>query len=330
MTTALAKINEDAGAIMERVLIAGDLAKLTAAERVSYYNQVCQSVGLNPLTRPFSYLVLSGKLTLYANKDCSEQLRKNNRVSIYKIEKEQDGDLYIVTAYARTADGREDVDMGAVNTASAKGDNLVNARLKAVTKAKRRVTLSICGLGFLDETEIETIPDARAVKVAETGEIIDQPQAKIHALPSPAPIIEAEVEQPPRIAETTAQSIRAIAKRKGIDIDAQLKKQGKPALENLTVGEADKLAQWLEDRPEPAMSEKTTQRTPAQQKIRLFWGELKFTTQQGIKDFYEYLERRRLEFDHEISDESGIPDSLGNTYASSLADRMAFKDDPLI
>ena len=34
----------------------------------------------------------------------------------------------------------------------------MNAKLKAITKAKRRVTLSICGLGFLDETEIETIP----------------------------------------------------------------------------------------------------------------------------------------------------------------------------
>jgi hypothetical protein len=33
--------------------------------------------------------------------------------------------------------------------------------LKCVTKAKRRVTLSICGLGWLDETEVETIPVAK-------------------------------------------------------------------------------------------------------------------------------------------------------------------------
>jgi len=31
------------------------------------------------------------------------------------------------------------------------------------TKAKRRVTLSICGLSFLDETELETVRDARQV-----------------------------------------------------------------------------------------------------------------------------------------------------------------------
>ena len=36
---------------------------------------------------------------------------------------------------------------------------LGNALSKAVTKAKRRATLSICGLGMLDETEIASIPD---------------------------------------------------------------------------------------------------------------------------------------------------------------------------
>jgi hypothetical protein len=39
-------------------------------------------------------------------------------------------------------------------------DEKANAIMKAETKSKRRATLSICGLGFLDETEIETIRDA--------------------------------------------------------------------------------------------------------------------------------------------------------------------------
>jgi hypothetical protein len=33
--------------------------------------------------------------------------------------------------------------------------------MKATTKAKRRVTLSMIGLGMLDETEVETIPNVR-------------------------------------------------------------------------------------------------------------------------------------------------------------------------
>jgi hypothetical protein len=46
--------------------------------------------------------------------------------------------------------------------------------MKAITKAKRRVTLSICGLGFLDKTEVSDIPSQvkEAVHVDhETGEI---------------------------------------------------------------------------------------------------------------------------------------------------------------
>jgi hypothetical protein len=44
--------------------------------------------------------------------------------------------------------------------------------MKTVTKAKRRVTLSILGLGMLDESEAETIPGARVQAVnMDTGEI---------------------------------------------------------------------------------------------------------------------------------------------------------------
>ena len=45
--------------------------------------------------------------------------------------------------------------------------------MKSETKAKRRVTLSLCGLGMLDETEIETIPSATPTPVDHaTGEIL--------------------------------------------------------------------------------------------------------------------------------------------------------------
>ena len=48
---------------------------------------------------------------------------------------------------------------GAVPIAGLKGEEFANALMKAETKAKRRATLSICGLGVLDETEVETITD---------------------------------------------------------------------------------------------------------------------------------------------------------------------------
>jgi hypothetical protein len=66
--------------------------------------------------------------------------------------------VFIVTAKVRNKDGRTDIAKGAVNIANLKGEALANALMKTETKAKRRATLSICGLGFLDETEVEDIP----------------------------------------------------------------------------------------------------------------------------------------------------------------------------
>lgn len=144
---------------IERVLIQGDLAPLTPDERVLYYNRVCESIGVNPMTKPFEYITLNGKLTLYARKDCTDQLRARDKVSIHDLKSQQVGDVYIVTALARNEAGREDAATGAVSIKGKFGDDLANAMMKAETKAKRRVTLSICGLGMLDETELETIKE---------------------------------------------------------------------------------------------------------------------------------------------------------------------------
>lgn len=152
---------------IERLIVLGDLSKLSPDERWSYYIQVCRSVGLNPATQPFQYITLSGKLVLYATKGAAEQLRDNNGVSIDITSRERIDDLYVVTARATTPDGRHDEEIGAVPISNLKGDALANALMKATTKAKRRVTLSMIGLGMLDETEVETIPNVRYEDAAD-------------------------------------------------------------------------------------------------------------------------------------------------------------------
>jgi hypothetical protein len=149
--------------VVEKVVIGGDLAGLNAAQRAEYYGAVCRSLGLNPLTKPFEYLNLNGKLRLYALRDCADQLRRLHGISIYIANRERLSDIYVVTARAKDRQGREDESTGAVTVGNLKGDALANALMKAETKAKRRVTLSIAGLGWLDETEIETIPQSRPV-----------------------------------------------------------------------------------------------------------------------------------------------------------------------
>jgi len=149
--------------VIEQVLIGGDLSKLNTEQRTAYYSSVCQSLGLNPLTKPFDYITLNGKLTLYARKDCTEQLRNMRKLSLKITSREIINDVYIVTAQAVMPDGRCDESTGAVNVKGIAGEALANAYMKAETKSKRRVTLSICGLGMLDESEVDSIPAEQTV-----------------------------------------------------------------------------------------------------------------------------------------------------------------------
>jgi hypothetical protein len=151
--------------VVETVVIGGDLSPLSAGQRAEYYGAVCRSLGLNPLTKPFEYLDLNGKLRLYALRDCADQLRRLHGISIYIANRERMSDIYVVTARAKDRQGREDESTGAVTVGNLRGDALANALMKAETKAKRRVTLSIAGLGWLDETELETIPQSPSVAV---------------------------------------------------------------------------------------------------------------------------------------------------------------------
>ena len=178
---------------IEQVLVGGDLSKLSTEERVSYYQKLCESLGLNPLTKPFEYITLNGKLQLYARKDATEQLRKLYGVSIGKVDSVQVGEGIIAfKAHAVDGTGRTDEAIGAVSVVGLKGDVLANAVMKAETKAKRRVTLSICGLGMLDETELETIPAKAQAPVitvsnAPTEQMSTLAETKFFSLPERNP-----------------------------------------------------------------------------------------------------------------------------------------------
>lgn len=146
--------------VIERALMGGDLSSLNVEQRLSYYKNVCDSLGLNHLTKPFDFLKnkKNGHLTLYANANCAQQLRDSKQVSINIVGRERFDTLFVVTARAVMANGRTDESVGAVDLKNLKGEDLANAVMKTETKAKRRVTLSICGLGMLDESEVNDNP----------------------------------------------------------------------------------------------------------------------------------------------------------------------------
>jgi hypothetical protein len=230
MSTAMATVDYDlpenqkvSADILEKVLLGGDLSKLTSEQRVQYYMATCKSLGLNPLTKPFDYLTLQGeKLTLYPKRDCTDQLRKIHHINLRIVSREKVGDAYVVTAQATIGD-RYDESTGVVSVFNLKGEALANAYMKAETKAKRRVTLSIAGLGWADETEVETIPGSA------TGETRPQLQQKVRPaiLESTVPSgVVAEDHALIDVVHPTAEQVNSLAelmRAGGLDVNDQMR-----------------------------------------------------------------------------------------------------------
>ena len=141
--------------IINSLILTGDMSKLTPGQQTQYYGAVCKSLNLNPLTQPFAIIVLQGKKTLYALKGCAQQLSSNNKISTEILSQKNEDGLYVVNSRAKMPDGRFTDEIGVVYIKGIQGDDLANKMMKAVTKAKRRAVLALCGLGMPDESEVE-------------------------------------------------------------------------------------------------------------------------------------------------------------------------------
>jgi hypothetical protein len=133
-------------------------------------------MGLDPFTKPFDILRLNGKEVLYCTRSGTQQLNKLHKVShlITSRDTNAEAGVYIVTSKASLPDGRCTESIGAVNIAGLKGEAYANAIMKAETKAKRRATLDLLGLGVLDESEAESIPNASTVALQTMVESLPQ------------------------------------------------------------------------------------------------------------------------------------------------------------
>jgi hypothetical protein len=168
-------------AIIESIVTKGDLSGLNQVQKVQYYNYRCKQIGLDPSAKPFDLLNLSGKQVLYANAGATQQLCNLHRLSTQITNKERLDDIYVVSVRVTGADGRSSENQGAVSIGGLRGDGLANAILKCTTKAIRRSVLAHCGLGMLDETEVETIPNAHKENIVipqaePIPTVIEEPQ----------------------------------------------------------------------------------------------------------------------------------------------------------
>lgn len=179
----------------ESALIGGDLAVLTQEQRFNLYLDVCRSLRLNPLTKPFGYISLDGEMKLYATKDCAEQLRKLNGIGVTKITREYDEVTDILTVEVNGLDkwGKVDISSGSLclkkvfwekgkkTEIKLEGQELANARMKCETKAKRRLALSMSGLSMPDESEVIDIQGVQILEAEEKQ--LAASLAKVEVLP---------------------------------------------------------------------------------------------------------------------------------------------------
>lgn len=144
-------------AITDKLIRAGgDLAALTEDERVTYYHTMCDRAGLDPAGLPFSYLKLSGRLTLYAGRQAAEQIARRDGLSTELVSREVMEDVVHVVARV-TGPDRRVTERSGTAVLSGSPEARANALLRAETKACRRAVLAHAGLGMLDETEVASI-----------------------------------------------------------------------------------------------------------------------------------------------------------------------------
>lgn len=139
----------------------GDLSKLNSTERAVLLVSMAKSLGLNALTKPVD-LIPDGRggIVLYFNKGATDQLRAKHNVNLQVIERyNPTPDTYAVLVRATLPNGRQDESTGCnpLLVGMSPGDK-ANTIMKTETKAKRRATLSILGLGLPDESEMDLVP----------------------------------------------------------------------------------------------------------------------------------------------------------------------------
>ena len=172
MTQAISEL--DSGTMLSLVTN-GDCSKLTPKQQLQYYTARCEAAGIDARTQPFQFLKLGGRLVLYALKGATDQLASKHGIVCQIVDQQTEQGIRTVTVRATTKDGRQTDEIGCVPVSHIKKpDDLANAFMKAVTKAKRRAVISICGLGVIDESELDTISD----RVQPVQPTLQKPQPK--------------------------------------------------------------------------------------------------------------------------------------------------------
>lgn len=137
----------------------GNVKTLETKELQMVIQHLCEISGLNWETSPF--LIMENKKAntekLYAGREACAQLAVVNKLTVIITERTITSDLAIFGARVSSPDGRSTDGTGCTSLEGQTGEYRSNKVMHAETKAKRRTILDHCGLGMLDESEVQTI-----------------------------------------------------------------------------------------------------------------------------------------------------------------------------
>ena len=186
------------GVLAEMEAARQDSRSLGPEDRAAYVAAICKSLRLNPLTRPVQFLALQGREVLYLTRGATDQLAARHNLNRETLE----GPDFRTMENVKVAYCKVKVTLPSGRyeeaTATLKMTSPADDLMKVETKAKRRATLSILGVGVLSEEEAESIP---ASERADARREQPRPQPSAVTLPrdnGPSPS-QAAAAQPPAV-----------------------------------------------------------------------------------------------------------------------------------
>lgn len=173
------KAKNDFKQVIAMIADGGDITNLSNSDRRALLAKLTNYLHLNPHTDNFLiFKDQNGRYRLYATKECCAQLRHNLGINIWLSDPIYGPDqkyplLVSVKANGLNKHNRSGEEIGSVSLVGIPPEEYSNHVMWAVTKAKRRLTLDLSGLGVLADVEVFDIIGHEFINVNEPDKAID-------------------------------------------------------------------------------------------------------------------------------------------------------------
>jgi hypothetical protein len=178
---------EQVQSLLVNIGLNGSVSHFDKSQKQALLSKLCITLGLNEELQPFRiYQNIRGEEYIYATKECCAQLRHREHINIMEVgEPIFSNNTISVRVKGNNKHGRESWEIGSVGTTeSMTSAEIAHGVMTAVTKAKRRLTLCLSGLGVLADVELEDMAQVVSTGIEEQklSEIDDKVAMEVNKL----------------------------------------------------------------------------------------------------------------------------------------------------